>query len=521
MGIISGGAYLYRSATATHKSAEEEEEEDELVDPLEAHIRAFVRNNMTGETMPGRPGTLTPEQDEKLRIFWIAVLHVFGVIDMEQTHALNATVHGSSAIPALTRKETTDSAKERKKEKKGGWFSRHKEEKSEDSLAEDKYGQTAQFKHALASMKPETLRQAFWSMVKHDHPDGLLLRFLRARKWDVEKALVMMVSTMHWRAEEMHVDDDVMLRGEEAMLVQSQSKDAKEARYGADFLAQLRTGKSYVHGEDKEGRPMCFVRVRLHHAGDQSEEAQERYTVFIIETARALLNPPQDTSCIIFDMNQFSLANMDYAPVKFMIKVFEANYPESLGIVLIHKAPWIFQGIWRIIRGLLDPVVAAKVHFTNTPEDLSQFVHVDRLPKDIGGGEDWEYKYTEPVPGENDRMKDTATRDRILSERAEIAREYERATVEWIEKKGEEAAMNARHALRNKLKDNYWTLDPYVRERSYYDRVNVLQPGGKVDWAVASPAIAAAKGVAPVAPAEAQAPVANGHAVQTSAADLD
>ena len=30
--------------------------------------------------------------------------------------------------------------------------------------------------------------------------------------------------------------------------------------------------------------------------------------------------------------------------MKFMIKVFEANYPESLGVVLVHKSPWIFQG---------------------------------------------------------------------------------------------------------------------------------------------------------------------------------
>lgn len=43
-------------------------------------------------------------------------------------------------------------------------------------------------------------------------------------------------------------------------------------------------------------------------------------------------------------MTDFALANMDYTPVKFMIKCFEANYPESLGTVLIHKAPWIFSG---------------------------------------------------------------------------------------------------------------------------------------------------------------------------------
>lgn len=49
--------------------------------------------------------------------------------------------------------------------------------------------------------------------------------------------------------------------------------------------------------------------------------------------------------CIVFDMTGFSMANMDYTPVKFMIKCFEANYPESLGAVLVHKAPWLFQGM--------------------------------------------------------------------------------------------------------------------------------------------------------------------------------
>lgn len=46
-------------------------------------------------------------------------------------------------------------------------------------------------------------------------------------------------------------------------------------------------------------------------------------------------------------MIQFHFINamQDYAPVKFIIKCFEANYPESLGAVLIHQAPWIFSGM--------------------------------------------------------------------------------------------------------------------------------------------------------------------------------
>lgn len=42
----------------------------------------------------------------------------------------------------------------------------------------------------------------------------------------------------------------------------------------------------------------------------------------------------------------------DYTPVKFMIKCFEANYPESLGVVLVHKAPWIFQGSFQSNRNI-------------------------------------------------------------------------------------------------------------------------------------------------------------------------
>ena len=43
-------------------------------------------------------------------------------------------------------------------------------------------------------------------------------------------------------------------------------------------------------------------------------------------------------------MTGFTLANMDYVPVKFIIKCFESNYPESLGVILIHNAPWVFKG---------------------------------------------------------------------------------------------------------------------------------------------------------------------------------
>jgi hypothetical protein len=184
-------------------------------------------------------------------------------------------------------------------------------------------------------------------------------------------------------------------------------------------------------------------------------------------------------------MTHFTMANMDYTPVKFMIKIFEANYPESLGAVLVHKAPWIFQGIWKIIRGWLDPVVAGKVHFTSNVDDLEKFIPRSQIIKELEGDEDWEYKYVEPVPGENDTMKEEEPRKALEAERDVEVREYQRKTFEWIAKgTGAEAdrLKDERHTLARQLNDNYWKLDKYVRARTYYDRTGMIGPDGTINF---------------------------------------
>jgi hypothetical protein len=226
-----------------------------------------------------------------------------------------------------------------------------------------------------------------------------------------------------------------------------------------------------------------------------------------------------------------------------MIKCFEANYPESLGVVLVHKAPWVFQGkrillcdrkqslippgIWKIIKGWLDPVVASKVHFTNNNEEMEIYVPKQQIISDLGGHEDWTYKYLEPVPGENDLMKDTETRDKLLAVREGVVKEYETATLEWIHGTENMAGVKKRrNAIAGRLKVDYWALDPYLRARSYYDRVGMINPGGRIQFY--PPKEAAPQPVpasVPKGSAEIPSPIAttNGTAkpVETSEADLD
>ncbi|KAL2009770.1 hypothetical protein VTN00DRAFT_5577 [Thermoascus crustaceus] len=453
----------------------------------------------TDEIPPGHVGNLTEEQEIKLQELWAMTLKVFGVKpEGREDQASMRSAESTSESPSPEKKKGG--------KKRLGLFSRKDDEPGKAnelntengisaSLAgvkisdsDDKYGQLKDFQQAIADESPEDLRVTFWNMVKHDNPDALLLRFLRARKWDVHKALVMMISTMRWRLSEMHVDDDIMKNGEALALEQSQSSDPAAKKAGEEFLHQIRMGKSFLHGVDKNGRPMCLVRVRLHRAADQSPETLERYTVYTIETARMMLAPPIETATIIFDMTDFSLANMDYTPVKFMIKCFEANYPESLGAVLIHKAPWIFSGIWNIIKGWLDPVVAAKIHFTKSVDDLEKFIPRGRIMKELGGDEDFEYKYIEPQLDENAKMEDTARRDELVAKRQALCKEFQTATFAWIAatSKGDTEAVAVEKAKRadltEKIRKGYWELDPYVRARSYYDRTGVIMGGGKIKF---------------------------------------
>jgi hypothetical protein len=277
-------------------------------------INTLKMSSSQAET--GHVGNLTAEQEAKLHEMWTVLFRLTGV----KFEA--GEVQRAASVASTTTTESPADTKKKGRRSLFGWGAAKKEEtpaveSTTASLgnvtlsdADDKYGQNKEFKQALADLPPEQLREAFWNMLKSDHPDALLLRFLRARKWDVNKAIVMLISTLRWRLTEMHVDDDIMLGGEAGAIAQAEGSDATKKRVGQDFMAQMRMGKSFIHGVDKQGRPMCLIRVRMHKIGAQVGESVERFTVHMIETARLMLPRPVETAVIIFDMTGFTLANM-------------------------------------------------------------------------------------------------------------------------------------------------------------------------------------------------------------------
>ncbi|EMR08583.1 hypothetical protein PNEG_03059 [Pneumocystis murina B123] len=312
------------------------------------------------------------------------------------------------------------------------------------------------------------LYDVFWEMIKMDHPDAVLLRFLRARKWDISKSFVMLAATVYWRQE---TGVEEVLRTGEAGAIET-GDDA--------FMKQLRLGKSFIQGVDREHRPICYIRTHLHRAGEQPDLAIQRYIIWLMESARLMITYPVQTATILFDLTKFSLKNMDYIPIKFLIKCFEAHYPESLGICIIHKAPWVFQGIWKVIKTWLDPVVAKKVCFTNSRKDLEVYIKDTEIIKELGGKKDWEYRYIEPQENENIKMQDILTKERLSLQRKNIIHSFEQLTIKWLKENDtvqSDLLLEQRNFIARDLSLNYWQLDPYIRARSFYDRIGLIFQG--------------------------------------------
>lgn len=149
----------------------------------------------------------------------------------------------------------------------------------------------------------------------------------------------------------------------------------------------------------------------------------------------------------------------------------------------------MWTGVWNILRRWLDPVVASKVNFTRNTADLRRFIPEENLQAGYGGTDSWEYTYTDPVPGENARLGEQDGMAKIQEERNELIREFEQQTSEWASLDSESPTAKEKSLRRDELAGrlgvNYWKLDPYIRSRTYYHRVGVVDEDGKVDFKAA------------------------------------
>lgn len=418
---------------------------------------------------PGRPGRLSAEETIKLKQLWVLLDRVVNPRDVSDEDRKRQF---REIVGALVEHENlpNDSNPEASRKKKFGIFRSIKDSVMTETELDQMFDKARRFTDSFA-MSKEELHNSLWDTVKSDHADALLLRFLRARKWNVLEAFEMALNALKWRCETFKVDE-LMASGELCAY----------ANDDEDFLLAMQKGKSYLFGKDKEGRIVCYIHAHKHFKGEQSEESLNKYAVWMMETSRLLVRPPIDCGVMFFNLSKFGMRNIDNGPVKFIIHTFEAFYPESLATIIIFKAPWFFEGVWKIIKPWLDPVVASKVKFCRNLNDVLEYIDQSQIPKELGGDGDFDWDYSLPTDKDIEeydaRRNDKETIANLVATRNEIVKRLEDKTEEWLTSVKDDIIYKEREDIILELAQHYWKMDPYIRSPTYYDREGLM-----LNWA--------------------------------------
>jgi hypothetical protein len=172
-----------------------------------------------------------------------------------------------------------------------------------------KFLQNKQIKQTLEKTTPAALLFALRANVKHEDPDTLLVRFLRARSWVIDNSFLMLLKSLNWRAEE-KIESGLLEGGDAAFDRPEDYATEPERKIARETRAMTSSGESFVHGADKKGHPLVYIRVKFHDQWAQGKEAFLRATIMEVESTRMLLRPPITSVSIVFDLTGFGLRNM-------------------------------------------------------------------------------------------------------------------------------------------------------------------------------------------------------------------
>ncbi|XP_053312924.1 motile sperm domain-containing protein 2 [Spea bombifrons] len=156
-------------------------------------------------------------------------------------------------------------------------------------------------------------------------------------------------------------------------------------------------GATYLHGYDKEGNKMLWLRVKLHIRDAKTNEDKKKCVAFWLE--RYAKREPGKLLTVVFDMAECGLSNIDMDFVKFVINCFKIYYPRYLSKIVIFEMPWIMNAAFKIVKGWLGPEAINMLKFVNRSE-IQEYISAEYLPSHMGGTDPFKYSYP-PLPDDD------------------------------------------------------------------------------------------------------------------------
>ncbi|KAF7698182.1 SEC14-like protein 1 [Silurus meridionalis] len=213
--------------------------------------------------------------------------------------------------------------------------------------------------------------------------DQHVLRFLRSRDFNVEKAREALCHTLTWRKQH---QVDLLL----------------DSWICPQLLHEYYTGGWHYH--DKDGLPLYILRLGqmdtkglvralgeeslLRHVLSINEEGLKR-----CEESTIIFGKPISCWTCLVDLEGLNMRHLWRPGIKALlriIEVVEANYPETLGRLLIVRAPRVFPVLWTLISPFIDENTRKKflIYAGNDYQDSGGLVdYIDRefIPDFLGG----------------------------------------------------------------------------------------------------------------------------------------
>jgi len=169
-----------------------------------------------------------------------------------------------------------------------------------------------------------------------------------------------------------------------------------------DCLGEIKKGKIFVTGTDKEGRPLLVFRSRFHNPKDRDPEEMAKMVVWWTEQAIKSLPSDKSKFSILFDRTDAPGAQ-DFEFVKYFAKLFQDAYPERLSKLVVYPSGVIFWSLWNVVKWFLDPVTRQKVSPCVYFYGVQEFIPDESIPVAMGGKCTYEFNaddFVDPYPEE-------------------------------------------------------------------------------------------------------------------------
>jgi hypothetical protein len=164
----------------------------------------------------------------------------------------------------------------------------------------------------------------------------------------------------------------------------SKSKQWKSVHYPIlkqDCLEELRKGKLYTHGFDKEGRPLLIVRAFNHDPRHRDIEQLAKAALWMIEQAISRLPDDKSKYTIVVDRTDCGMANQDKEFSVLFGKLFRDQHPERIHRIVVYPTGMVFYSFWNgVLKWFMDASTRTRMVPVVKYSGLTEFIDEQYIP---------------------------------------------------------------------------------------------------------------------------------------------